>query len=98
MELYNPGAPLRQASDWNPLRPDPVTRGIRPPRGEDWGAPTGSPIPAAGAGKAVYKGNMSGYGHVVVLEHANGTEIVHTLYAHMNTASFLALGSSVAKG
>ncbi|WP_205983971.1 M23 family metallopeptidase, partial [Pseudomonas viridiflava] len=49
-------------------------------------------IPAAGAGKVVYEGTMNGYGNLVVLEHANGTEIVHTLYAHMSAPSPLALG------
>lgn len=98
MELYSPGAPFVYTSAWNPTRTHPVTGVERPHRGEDWAAPSGTPIPAAGAGKVVYKGNMSGYGNLVVLEHANGTEIVHTLYAHMRSASPLAIGSSVAKG
>jgi len=97
MELYNPGAPFRYTSEWNPTRTHPVTGVIRPHRGEDWGAPSGTPIPAAGAGKVVYKGSMSGYGNMVVLEHAIGAEIVHTLYAHMRAPSPLAIGSSVAK-
>lgn len=98
MELYNPGAPFHYTSPWNPTRVHPVTGVIKPHRGEDWGAPSGTPIPAAGAGKVVYKGVMNGYGNVVVLEHANGSEIVHTLYAHMHTATPLAVGSSVAEG
>lgn len=98
MELYNPGAPFVYTSAWNPTRVHPVTGQVRPHRGEDWGAPSGTPIPAAGDGKVVFKDSMSGYGYVVVLEHANGTEIVHTLYAHMSTASPLALGSAVVKG
>lgn len=98
MELYNPGAPFHYTSAWNPTRVHPVTGLVKPHRGEDWGAPSGTPIPAAGAGKVVYKGSMNGYGNLVVLEHANGSEIVHTLYAHMRTPSPLAMGSSVAKG
>lgn len=92
MELYNPGSSFRYTSSWNPTRTHPATGVIRPHRGEDWGAPSGTPIPAAGAGKVVFKGNMSGYGNVVVLEHANGAEIVHTLYAHMSAESPLAMG------
>lgn len=98
MELYNPGPLFRFTSHWNLKRIHPVSRESRPHRGEDWAAPAGTPIPAAGNGKVVYNGNMSGYGNVIVLEHANGAEIVHTLYAHMSVASPLALGSSVSKG
>ena len=98
MELYNPGSPFHYTSSWNPTRTHPVTGIVRPHRGEDWGAPSGTSIPSAGAGKVVYKGNMSGYGNLVVLEHANGAEIVHTLYAHMSAQSPLAIGASVAKG
>ncbi|WP_424822616.1 M23 family metallopeptidase, partial [Pseudomonas viridiflava] len=98
MELYNPGAAFHYTSEWNTNRTHPVTGQVRPHRGEDWGAPAGTSIPAAGAGKVVYKGTMNGYGNLVVLEHANGTEIVHTLYAHMSAPSPLALGASVAKG
>lgn len=98
MELYNPGSPFRYTSEWNPNRTHPVTGVVRPHRGEDWAAPSGTPIPVAGDGKVVYKGNMAGYGNLIVIEHANGAEIVHTLYAHMSVASPLAIGSSVAKG
>ncbi|MPR04667.1 M23 family metallopeptidase [Pseudomonas sp. MAFF 212408] len=98
MELYNPGSPFHYTSRWDLARTHPVTGVVRPHRGEDWGAPSGTAIPAAGAGKVVYKGNMSGYGNVVVLEHANGEETVHTLYAHMSSASPLALGTHVTKG
>lgn len=98
MEYFNPGAPFHYTSAWNPTRVHPVSGLVRPHRGEDWAAPAGTPIPAAGAGKVVYKGVMNGYGNVVVLEHANGAEIVHTLYAHMRSASPLAMGAAVAKG
>lgn len=98
MELYNPGSPFHYTSGWSLTRTHPVTGLVRPHRGEDWGAPSGTSIPAAGVGKVVYKGNMSGYGNLVVLEHANGAEIVHTLYAHMSAQSPLAMGASVGKG
>lgn len=98
METYNPGPLFKYTSAWNPSRAHPVTGVIRPHRGEDWGAPSGTLIPAAGDGKVVYKGEMNGYGNVVVLEHANSKEIVHTLYAHMEAESPLSLGNSIAKG
>ena len=97
MKPYNPGLTFHYTSSWNPTRAHPVTGAVRPHRGEDWSAPSGTAIPAAGAGKVVYKGNLSGYGNVVVLEHANGAEIVHTLYAHMSDQSPLAIGAAVAK-
>ncbi len=98
METYNPGPLFKYTSAWDPSRAHPVTGAIRPHRGEDWGAPSGTLIPAAGDGKVVYKGEMNGYGNVVVLEHANNKEIVHTLYAHMEAESPLSLGNSIAKG
>lgn len=98
MELYNPGSPFRYTSEWNPNRTHPVTGVVRPHRGEDWAAPSGSSIPAAGDGKVAYKGNMAGYGNLVVIEHANGIEIVHTLYAHMSVASPLAIGEFSRQG
>lgn len=98
MELYDPGSSFHYTSSWNPARVHPVTGVVSPHRGEDWGAPSGTPIPAAGPGKVVYKGSMAGYGNLVVLEHAIGEETIHTLYAHMRSASPLALGENVAKG
>lgn len=98
MELYNPGEPFRYTSPWSLARNHPVHGYVRPHRGEDWAAPSGTSIPAAGPGKVVFRGQMNGYGNLVVLEHANGTEVVHTLYAHMLSPSPLAMGSSVVKG
>lgn len=67
MELYNPGSPFRYTSEWNPNCTHPVTGVVRPHRGVDWAAPSGTPIPVAVDGKVVYKGNMAGYGKLVVI-------------------------------
>ena len=49
--------------------------------GVDFGAPTGTPILAAGAGKVTMAGSNGGYGIYVKLEH---TRDVGTGYAHMS--------------
>lgn len=50
--------------------------------GLDIRAPRGRPIQAAGSGRVVYAGWMSGYGKAVVVEHANG---LTTLYGHCSS-------------
>ncbi len=49
--------------------------------GVDFGAPTGTPILAAGAGRVVAAGPNAGYGLYVKLQHTND---VATAYAHMS--------------
>lgn len=92
---YNPGAPFRKSSPWNPARKHPKTGVVRPHRGEDWAAPEGTAIPAAADGSVVHRGWIGGYGNVVVLEHTIRGQTVHTLYAHMNVPSPLAVGTKV---
>lgn len=97
MNTYNPGSMFKFSSPWDMKRWHPVHKKIIPHRGEDWSAVTGTAIPAAGDGVVVYKGSLTGYGNIVVLEHnANDDgEIIHTLYAHMNKLSPLAIGSKI---
>lgn len=55
----------------------------------------GTPIPAAADGEVIYKGWVTGYGNIVVLEHQIRGDTVHTLYAHMNVPSPLEIGAKV---
>ncbi|MDJ0761099.1 MAG: peptidoglycan DD-metalloendopeptidase family protein [Woeseiaceae bacterium] len=71
----------RVSSRFNPKRRHPVLNTIRPHRGVDYGAPTGTPIKAAGDGKVIFRGGQRGYGNVVILQHGGN---ITTLYAHMS--------------
>jgi hypothetical protein len=95
MPPYNPGAGFTQTSRWNPRRVHPVTGKVTAHRGDDWGAARGTAIPAAAEGAVVFNGVMTGYGNTVVLEHTIRGDTVHTLYAHMNVPSPLAVGTRV---
>ncbi len=100
MNTYNPGSSFNFSSSWAKSRWHPVHKQYLPHRGEDWSASEGTAIPAAGDGTVVYKGILTGYGNVVVLEHvaSDDGEIIHTLYAHMNKASPLIVGAIVNTG
>jgi murein DD-endopeptidase MepM/ murein hydrolase activator NlpD len=81
----------------------PVQGTIVSPYGQRWGrlhsgidiaAPAGTPIAAAASGRVVYAGSMSGYGLIVVIQHAGG---IATAYAH-NSSNAVSVGQSVAQG
>lgn len=77
-------APLdftRISSRFNPRRVHPVSGRVRPHRGIDYAAPTGTPIWAAGEGRIEFAGRKGGYGNAVIVDHGRG---VTTLYAHMS--------------
>ena len=60
----------------------PIYKTLRMHEGIDFTAPVGTPIYATGDGKVErLKGNMGGYGNVVVINHGYGYE---TLYAHLS--------------
>lgn len=61
------------------LRSDPLTGAVRSHHGLDFGASEGTPVLAAAQGTVRFAGKRGGYGNVVILEHADGTE---TRYAH----------------
>lgn len=68
-------------SSFSTRRKHPVLGFTRAHKGVDFRASTGTPIPAAGAGRVVKKGYNRGHGNFVRIRH-NGT--FETLYAHMS--------------
>ena len=75
----------------------PVTSGFgmrwgRMHEGIDIAVSSGTPVHAAGAGRVVYAGWMSGYGNIVVLDHGGG---LSTAYGH-NTSVAVPVGQDVA--
>lgn len=87
---------FRVSSPFNPNRLHPVLKTVRPHRGVDYAAPSGTPIKAAGDGKVIFRGVKSGYGNVVILQHGGN---ITTLYAHMSRfASSIRTGSRVRQG
>ncbi len=62
------------------MRRHPILKYVRAHRGVDYGAPMGTEIWSVGEGVVSFAGNNGGYGHVVMIRHANGLE---TRYAHM---------------
>ena len=86
----------RISSNFNPNRRHPILNTIRAHRGVDYAAPRGTPIKAAGDGKVIFRGNKSGYGKVVILQHGGN---ITTLYAHMSSfAAKARVGSRVRQG
>ncbi len=92
-DYYNPnGKSMRKAflrtpinarvsSPFNLQRRHPVLDVVRPHEGTDYGAPPGTPIKAAGAGRVQFAGWKGGYGRTVILKHGDN---ITTLYAHMS--------------
>lgn len=62
--------------------------------GVDIAAESGHPISAARAGRVIFSDRLSGYGNVVILEHADGFT---TVYAH-NQRNLVRKGNTVARG
>ncbi len=87
------GRPMRQAflraplnftrvtSDFNPRRFHPITRQIRPHNGIDWGAPTGTPVWAAGDGRVIRSAFNNVNGHYIFIQHGNN---IVTRYLHLS--------------
>lgn len=75
-------------------RNDPFTGQKRMHHGLDLAAPAGTPVRAAADGIVRFAGKRGGYGNVVIVEHADGTE---TRYAHLRDLS-VKRGASVAAG
>ncbi|MCF7521542.1 M23 family metallopeptidase [Neisseria sp. ZJ106] len=65
-------------------RVHPIRHTVHMHTGIDYAAPIGTPVRAAADGKLTFKGWRGGYGHTVMLVHANGVE---TLYGHLSAFS-----------
>jgi len=77
-------APLdftRVSSGFNPKRLHPVTKTVRPHRGIDYAAATGTPVYAAGDGRVVSSGYSRANGNYVFIQHANN---IKTHYLHLH--------------
>lgn len=83
-------------SSFSTRRKHPVLGFTRAHKGVDFRAPTGTPIPAAGAGRVVKKGYNSGHGNFIRIRHNGSFE---TLYAHMSKfKSGVNVGTTVRQG
>ena len=82
--LRSPLEFTRISSVFNPRRLHPIHKRIKPHRGVDYAAPTGTPVSASGDGKVIYRGWKSGYGNTVIIRHAG---VYSTLYAHLSKFS-----------
>jgi len=83
-------------SSFSSRRKHPVLGFTRAHKGVDFRASTGTPIPAAGAGRVIARGFNRGHGNYVKIRH-NGT--FETLYAHMSRfAKGVNVGTAVKQG
>lgn len=81
----------------NPVPSAVITQGIHGYNAIDLGAPIGTPVLAAAAGKVITSrqgGWNGGYGTMIVISHPNGTQ---TLYAHLSSNSVY-VGQTVSTG
>ena len=72
----------------------PISRVRRLHAGQDIGAPTGTPIVAAKAGRVSFAGWRGGYGNCTIIDHGGG---VATLYGHQSRLA-AGVGTQVAQG
>lgn len=80
--IRNPVHFTRISSKFDLNRIHPLFKKVRPHRGVDYAAKTGTPIYASGDGKIIFRGKQRGYGNVVIIRHS-GNKFT-TLYAHMS--------------
>ncbi|HEX6832067.1 MAG TPA: peptidoglycan DD-metalloendopeptidase family protein, partial [Rudaea sp.] len=107
MYYSDDGRPLRKAflrtpvefsritSFFTAARMHPILGTMRAHRGVDYAAPTGTPIHSAGDGKVVFRGQQSGYGNVVIVQHGGHYS---TLYGHMSRFAGVQVGQHVSQG
>jgi len=92
----NPLPVTRITSRFNPNRLHPIFKTVRPHRGVDYGAATGTPVRVTGDGQVAFAGRQGGYGNVVIVNHGRGNR---TLYAHLSRfAPKMRVGQRVNQG
>ncbi len=83
-------------SNFSNKRKHPVLGYTRAHKGVDFRAATGTPIPAAGAGRVVARGYNRGHGNYIKLRHNGSYE---TLYAHLSKfVKNVKVGTNVRQG
>ncbi len=86
----------RVTSSFSNRRKHPVLGFTRAHKGVDFRAPTGTPIPSAGAGRVIKREYSRSYGNYVKIRHNGSYE---TLYAHMSRfAKGVNVGTTVRQG
>lgn len=71
----------RISSNFNPKRLHPVTKVVKPHRGIDYAARTGTPVWSSGDGKVIASSYNKYNGHYVVIQHGNN---IQTKYLHLH--------------
>ncbi len=77
-------APLdfrRISSNFNPRRLHPIMKTLRPHRGIDYAAATGTPVWSSGNGRVIESGYSKANGNYVVIQHGNS---IQTKYLHLH--------------
>ncbi len=87
-------SPFRKSSSFNPARRHPITGRIQPHNGDDWAAPSGTPMPSQSAGRVTKSGWGTGYGNVIYVQSGGGLEY---RYAH-NSRNLVSVGDIVRPG
>lgn len=85
---------IGQITSYFGYRIHPITKKRSMHDGIDFGADSGTPIKAAGAGVVTFAGTNGGYGKIIVVSHGYGYK---SLYAH-NRTNFVKVGDKVVKG
>ncbi|BCD97289.1 peptidoglycan DD-metalloendopeptidase family protein [Marinagarivorans cellulosilyticus] len=71
----------RISSNFNPRRLHPITKTVRPHRGIDYAASTGTPVWSPGDGKVLVSSYSKYNGNYIVIQHSNN---VQTKYLHLH--------------
>lgn len=94
--IRNPVKFTRISSRFNPRRLHPILKVVRPHRGVDFAAPTGTPVRAASDGVVKTKTYSRSYGNYLVVQHGRRYE---TVYGHLSKfARNIREGARVARG